>query len=376
VCALRAWRNDKNTPARDSKAAALVAVHEYLMRQPEWKALHEPTVRVDIAHAFRERLLLADTVSRGHEATLRDVCSAIGIDPCKLDPLPERAHAFLRGAAEEAYSAMGGDPVIEHGPYLYGTEVIEIMAHDMLNNIFNSTTRMRMPTSGATAPFAPPASGAEAQQIAEEPKPPDADVPRMRVETSQAFGTLAPARPIEGGKRARNAAAITQALLEAITRPRYATRLPAADSATEARHAATVKATRVLPTERLPIRTEATAATARAHVGRSLIAYAAAAPVDELAEMRPLLIQRSLQAAKNKNNTDGLGIKRGADELLLGLLSAAYSAFDRRFADGTKKLDKSYWRFWVEWTKPIGTQRCAPTPAPTQGTFQSCTNGR
>jgi len=70
-------------------------------------------------------------------------------------------------------------PEIEHGPYPYGTEVIEFMAHDMLNDIFSSTTRMRMPTSGATAPFAPAASGAEAQRIAEEPKPPDANVPRV-----------------------------------------------------------------------------------------------------------------------------------------------------------------------------------------------------
>jgi hypothetical protein len=143
VCALRAWRADKNAPARDSKAAALAAVHEHLMRQPEWKALHEPTVRVDISQAFGERLLMADAASRGNEATLRDVCSAMGIEPRRLDPLPERAHAFLRGAAEAAWGAMCGDPEIERGPYPYGSVAIEFTANDMLGHIANMTARVR-----------------------------------------------------------------------------------------------------------------------------------------------------------------------------------------------------------------------------------------
>jgi len=153
VCALCAWCTDENAPARDSKAATLAAVHEYLIRQPEWKALHEPTIRDDVAQAFGERLLMADAASRGHEATLRDVCSAIGIDPRKLNPLPERAHAFLRGAAEAAWSVMSGDPVIEHGPYPYGTEVVKFMAHNILRHIANKVAREWAIDTSARATF-------------------------------------------------------------------------------------------------------------------------------------------------------------------------------------------------------------------------------
>jgi len=105
----------------------------------------------------------------------------------------------------------------------------------------------------------------------------------MHVDAPHAIGMSAPGRPADGGK---NAAATIKELLQAITWADYAARLLAADGTKEARYTATLKATQVTPAARLPIRTEELTAAARAHVGHSLVAFAAAAPVDELAEMR------------------------------------------------------------------------------------------
>lgn len=52
-----------------------------------------------------------------------------------------------------------------------------------------------------------------------------------------------------------------------------------------------------------------------------------------------MLIERSITHAKA--NEDGLGITDEVDELLRGLLGAAQRACDRRFAAGTRRLDRA-----------------------------------
>eukprot|EP00966_Prymnesium_polylepis_P022441 516448-Prymnesium_polylepis.1 len=53
-----------------------------------------------------------------------------------------------------------------------------------------------------------------------------------------------------------------------------------------------------------------------------------------------------------------------------GLLEAAMRALDRRFAPSTRRLDKSYWKFWTEHcdmlgTPPLRTNTAANTGADT-----------
>eukprot|EP00965_Chrysotila_dentata_P033586 1118395-Pleurochrysis_carterae.AAC.1 len=67
------------------------------MRQPEWRALHEPTRRCAVVHWYGEALILADAASRGYDAVITDVAAALGIKAQRI-PLSQRAWAFLREA--------------------------------------------------------------------------------------------------------------------------------------------------------------------------------------------------------------------------------------------------------------------------------------
>jgi hypothetical protein len=63
--ALSAWSPERGKAARDTKSNALGAAHEFILATPEWRSLHEPNVRADVAQAYGERLLLADVASWG-----------------------------------------------------------------------------------------------------------------------------------------------------------------------------------------------------------------------------------------------------------------------------------------------------------------------
>ena len=89
---------------------------------------------------------------------------------------------------------------------------------------------------------------------------------------------------------------------------------------------------------------------------------------DGLAQVRAAMVERSMRDARS--DADGLGIKGASDELLRELLEAAMRAIDRRFAPGTRRLDKSYWKFWVHHcdmlgTPPLRTNTAANTGADT-----------
>lgn len=95
---------------------------------------------------------------------------------------------------------------------------------------------------------------------------------------------------------------------------------------------------------------EACAAVRRAGEVNLVVASAA---VSHTEEARRLLIERAM--LDSKSDADGLGFKGEQDELLRGLLSAAYLAMEKRYAPSTGRLDQSYWRMWGEWCQRMGT---------------------
>jgi hypothetical protein len=140
--ALRAWSPERGKAARDTKSDALAAAaHKFILAKPEWRALHEPNVRVDVAQAYGERLLLADAASRGKEDVIRDVCAAIRVVPKRINPLPQRARDYLKGVVKAALAVQQGDPQVDHGPYPFGVEAIEHMSRggrQGVDDIFSS----------------------------------------------------------------------------------------------------------------------------------------------------------------------------------------------------------------------------------------------
>ena len=62
-----------------------------------------------------------------YDGVLNDVCSALGVKPRRIDPLPERAHRYLRAAVAAATRASRPDPVVGRGPLQYGAEAIQFM---------------------------------------------------------------------------------------------------------------------------------------------------------------------------------------------------------------------------------------------------------
>ena len=113
---------------------------------------------------------------------------------------------------------------------------------------------------------------------------------------------------------------------------------------------ARVLASQVRPTNAEPIRSGARAALAAT---RATAMLATKVAPDGMDAMRAALVERSLRDARA--DADGLGIKGASDELLRGLMTAAMRAIDRRFAPGTKRLDKSYWKFWEQHCAMLGT---------------------
>ena len=94
---------------------------------------------------------------------------------------------------------------------------------------------------------------------------------------------------------------------------------------------------------------------ARADGGGDAPLLALRAPDDgsDLADVHRLMAARAVQDMRCDD--DGLGVKGASDEALEQMMMACQRAMERRFALGTRKLDRSYWRFWEEHCKLLGT---------------------
>jgi len=122
---------------------------------------------------------------------------------------------------------------------------------------------------------------------------------------------------------------------------------------------------------RAPASAIATAAAAIAMRGAAVVVAAAKTTLrrDEVQEQQIILVERTLRDARS--DEDGLGIKGASDELLRGLLTAAMLAQDKRFAAGTRRVDKSYWKFWKSWCDMVGTPPLRTNEAANNGTLPS-----
>ena len=68
---------------------------------------------LEIAHSYGERMLLHDAASRGYSGVIADVCSAIGVKPRRVDPMPRRAVVYLEAAVAAAKQALEHDPATQ-----------------------------------------------------------------------------------------------------------------------------------------------------------------------------------------------------------------------------------------------------------------------
>ena len=359
------------------------------MARQEWKALHEPVVRVEVAQNYGEILLLHDAASRDHRAVIADTCSAMGIEPRKLDSLPQRAEEFLRDAVAAARSAMREDaaaaakkerrdPQVNKGPYPCGVEVIQFQDQP--------GALMRLLQAGFGLPMRGTESDAEATRGAAARSDSDASKPRTAAQLLPAAATvdLDAARqrlwaPVEVRKRPVGLL-VQSASGELVTAARRAA--PALREGKAARVSTLREQPQVQPAQALRAcvqaiaaapstgtATEKARAAVRAHEQRGALIVAQAAPArggaDGLDEVRALMLERSMKALAL--NEDGLGVTSNSDELLRGLLGAAQRAFERRFARSTIKLDKSYWRFWTQWCATLGTPALRSNAAANSG---------
>ena len=114
-------RRDGGALSRGAKATELVAAHEVIMQQPEWKQLHDGQREVLIEHTFGESMLLHDAASRNNVELIRDVAAALGIVPKRLE-LSSRAQAYLHDVSRALLEVRGEAPqapmhaaALEHG---------------------------------------------------------------------------------------------------------------------------------------------------------------------------------------------------------------------------------------------------------------------
>ena len=119
--AIRARRDD-GTLSRGAKADELVAAHETIMKQPEWKQLHDGRREVLTEHTFGESMLLHDAASRNNAALIKDVSAALGVVPKRLE-LSARARAYLQDVSHALLEVRRGSAphvpmhsaALEHG---------------------------------------------------------------------------------------------------------------------------------------------------------------------------------------------------------------------------------------------------------------------
>ncbi|KAL3929200.1 MAG: hypothetical protein SGPRY_002055 [Prymnesium sp.] len=124
-------RKDDGALAKEARSRALVAVHEVIIAQPEWKELHRTAGPVEVAQRYGKTLLLEDAASRGKEQVIRDVCGALNIQQRKLDSMPQRSLEYLRRAVDAARTAEIDPEMAPTGPHPFGVEAIEHMADEL-----------------------------------------------------------------------------------------------------------------------------------------------------------------------------------------------------------------------------------------------------
>jgi hypothetical protein len=99
-------RRDGGALSRGAKASELVVTHEIIMRQPEWKLLHDGHREVLIEQTFGESMLLHDAASRNNTELIRDVSAALGIVPRRVELSP-RARAYLQDVSQALLEVRG-----------------------------------------------------------------------------------------------------------------------------------------------------------------------------------------------------------------------------------------------------------------------------
>jgi len=109
---LRARRDDGSL-ARGAQAAELVAAHEVIMQQPEWKRLHDGRCEILTEQTFGESMLLHDAASRNNPELIRDVSAALGVVPKRIE-LSARARAYLQDVSNALLDTRRG--AAQHAP--------------------------------------------------------------------------------------------------------------------------------------------------------------------------------------------------------------------------------------------------------------------
>jgi hypothetical protein len=356
--------------ARDSKSKQLAAVHEVILRSPEFAALGEP----EVVQNYGETLLLNDAASRGYAQTITDVSAANGVTAHRLHPLPPRAWEYLREAVNAAMDAMTvddpvagaagcmRDPLAHLGEPPDPQEVIRFMA-DLIGAALRvaagsaTVDARRRARSGwvAGGSGAHQAADAISEELAravasEAPGPPAAapgspeDAPVWK--SRAAAARKADARPNEAAKRKSvyDAAPLRQQQCRSATGVGATRRDPPSTALAKVVAA---------PVGRRPIAEAARAAVTAAR-GSAIVVASSADGVDNgLAATRAMLLERSMCAARS--DEDGLGVTGAADDLLRRLLGAALLATEQRFARSTRRKDKGYFAMWTEWCELIGT---------------------
>ena len=382
-------RRDDSTFSRGAKASELVAVHEVMMRQPEWVQLHDGHREVLVEQTFGESMLLHDAASRNNVELIRDVAAALGIVPKRLE-LSHRAlsylhevslalsearqsvetHTPMHAAALALGSAANGagprTPFAQAWPgastswsltrYLQKEDDADqgastsasARARHARDEQRRIEAAMGIPTLGAP----PPALWTPSL-------PPDfSDVIASRCAKRHASPMATP----HHDDTDERAVAFTAALARcAAGRVRFEGE--GADQAAPSRAIVTARA--VAP----PVRA--------VEIARAALKSATAPPptvattnrnAAELEESQRMLIERSIQDARC--DEDGLGIRGASDELLRGLLTAAMLAVEKRFAPSTRGQDRSYWRMWAAWCDQIGTPPLRTNAAANEGRIE------
>jgi hypothetical protein len=183
--------------------------------------------------------------------------------------------------------------------------------------------------------------------------------PRALLDIDSAGVEVAPSEELRRGYRGDAASRALARAIGGAVRGDFATAPPRPVermAATTARgNVAPVKRERALTAIEMAKRT---LTTGRTTYLRARVANAAGHTTNDkgdasLAEVRALLVERSMTNVRA--NDDGLGVTGQADDILRGLLAAAQRAIEKRYADSTRRKDRSYWRFWCEFCSLVGT---------------------
>lgn len=342
-----------------------MAIHEVMTRQEEWIELHRTAGEVTATHSYGERMLLHDAASRQHDDVIRDVCGAMRLTPRRLDPLPQRATRFLHEAVAAALDSSRDDPEVDQGPYAYGVESIKHMharRFDLAGCMLGKRTAdgastPAMAALGSAVPrpdksqHAPQCSSGLLAGNAMSGGRPHSAVPLVtETEESRAPYLVRDAERTYASDGDHAVCKLyARALHTVAVRPRLdAPRPSGAGPRTVQAHAARAPVSIIVQS-----REAMQVAKARTPLVKTPLLASASVRVDGLEGVRSALVERSLTDARGDD--DGLGVRGASDELLRQLLGAAMRALERRFADNTRALDKSYWRFWSEWCDLIGT---------------------